>query len=72
MFDHQVVNSFLVPSYSLGEAMACLNNFCVLMSVITGAFDFPFGSFCFGGLGVSFSGGGRGPAKLSQNVYHLS
>ena len=44
MFNHQVVYSLLVPSYSLGEVTACLNNFCVSISVITGAFDFPFGS----------------------------
>ena len=54
MFDHHVENSFLVPLYSLGEVMACLNSFCVSMSVIVGSFNFPFGSFCFGrGFGVS-------------------
>ena len=69
MFDHQVANSFLVLLYLLGDAMACLNNFCVSMSVITGAFDFPFGSFCFGrGFGVSFSGGGL--VCVSQNLNH--
>ena len=32
MFNHQVANSFLAPSYSLGEATACLKNFCVSIS----------------------------------------
>ena len=49
--------------------MACLNNFCVSMSVIIGAFDFPFCSFCFGGgFGVSF--GGRESVCVSWNLNH--